>query len=69
MRPVKRAHFKPRKSLIMKRIKTKDIDPTKLITKAKYAKEMGLSQTAISKQIARGELVIVVANGAELIHK
>ena len=52
----------------MKSIKTKDIDHKKLITKAKYAKRLGLSQTAIKKKIDKGELVIVVADGAELIH-
>lgn len=53
----------------MKRIKTKDIDASKLITKAKYAEKMGISQTAVQKQIEAGKLVIVKANGAELIHE
>lgn len=52
----------------MKTIKTKDIDPKKLITKAKYAKRLGISQTAIKKKIDKGELSVVVAEGAELIH-
>ena len=53
----------------MKRVKTKDINPDKLITKAKYAEKMGISQTAVQKQIERGELTIIRANGAELIHE
>jgi len=53
----------------MKRIKTKDIDTTKLITKAKYAEKMGISQPAVQKQIETGKLTIIRANGAELIHE
>ena len=53
----------------MKKIKTKDIDPKKLITKANYAKKIGISQTAVQKQIEAGKLVIVKADGAELIHE
>ena len=52
----------------MKKLRTKDIDPKKLITKAKYAKMVGLTQPAIQKKIEKGELSVVVANGAELIH-
>ena len=52
----------------MKRIKTKDIDPAKLITKAEYARSKGITQPAVQKQIERGELVIIKAKGAELIH-
>lgn len=52
----------------MKVIKTKDIDPKKLITKARYAKKIGMSQTAVQKKIDKGELSIVIAEGAELIH-
>ena len=53
----------------MKKIKTKDIKSEKLITKAEYAKKIGVSQTAVSKMIARGELTVVIAKGAELIHE
>ena len=52
----------------MKKIRTKDIDPKKLITKSQYAKEIGVSPTAVQNRIDRGELTIVVAKGAELIH-
>lgn len=53
----------------MKRVKTKDLDPQKMITKAKYAKKIGVSQTAVQKQIDAGKLVVVKVNGAELIHE
>lgn len=53
----------------MKRIKTTDIVPGKLITKARYAAKMGISQTTVQNRIAAGELTIVVADGAELIHE
>lgn len=52
----------------MKRIKTKDINPEKLITKSEYAREMGISPAAVQKQIETGKLVIVKAKGIELIH-
>lgn len=51
-----------------KKIKTKDIDPKKLITKAKYAEKIGKSQTTVQNMISSGELTIIVADGAELIH-
>lgn len=53
----------------MKRIKKKDIDPDKLITKSRYAEKMGITPAAVQKQIETGKLVIVKANGAELIHE
>lgn len=53
----------------MKRIKTKDIDTTKLITKSKYAEKMGITPAAVQKQIDTGKVVIIKANGAELIHE
>ena len=52
----------------MKNIKKKDIDPEKLITKAEYARMIGKSQTTVQTMIRRGELTIVIAKGAELIH-
>jgi hypothetical protein len=52
----------------MKRIKTKDIDPKLLITKSEYARQQKISPTAVQNRIDRGELTIVVARGAELIH-
>jgi hypothetical protein len=53
----------------MKKIKTKDIDTKKLITKAKYAEKNGISQTAVQKQIDTGKLTVIIATGAELIHE
>jgi hypothetical protein len=52
----------------MKKIRNKDIDPNKLITKSQYARDFGLSPTAVQNKINRGELTIVVAKGGELIH-
>jgi hypothetical protein len=52
----------------MKRIKTKDIDPKKLITKSQYARDYQISPTAVQNRIDRGELTIVQAKGGELIH-
>lgn len=53
----------------MRKIKTKNIDPSKLITKAKYAEKIKSNSTAVQRMIERGELTIVVAKGAELIHE
>jgi len=52
----------------MKRIKTKDIDSSKLISKAQYAKDNKTNPVNVQRQIDRGELTVVVAKGAELIH-
>ncbi len=52
-----------------KKIKTTNIDPNKLITKAAYAKKMGVSQPAVSKWVESGKVTVVVAIGAELIHE
>lgn len=52
----------------MKRIKTKDIDPKLLITKAEYARMKGISPTAVQKQIDSGRLIIVKLKGIEMIH-
>jgi DNA-binding XRE family transcriptional regulator len=52
----------------MRKIKTKDIDPKKLITKSEYARQIGVSPTSVQNMIERGELTIVIAKGAELIH-
>lgn len=53
----------------MKRIKTKDIEHSKLITKAEYARKIGISQAGVQKQIDTGKLVVVQVRGAELIHE
>jgi hypothetical protein len=52
----------------MKKIKTKDIDPKKLITKSEYAKQFKTNPTRVQRMIDRGELTIIVAKGTELIH-
>lgn len=51
-----------------KRIKTKNIDPEKLITKSQYAKDYKTTPTTVQNMINRGDLTIVVAKGGELIH-
>ena len=53
---------------IMKKIKTKDIDPKKLITKSEYARQHKTNPTTVQNMIERGDLTIIVAQGAELIH-
>jgi len=52
----------------MKKIKTKDIDPMKLITKSEYAKMIKSNPVQVQRMINKGELTVVVAKGAELIH-
>ena len=52
----------------MRKIKTKNINPEKLVTKSQYAKDNNISPTAVQNRINRGELTIVVAKGAELVH-
>jgi hypothetical protein len=52
----------------MKKIKRKDIDPEKLITKSAYAKMIKSNPVQVQRMIDKGELTIVVAKGAELIH-
>ena len=52
----------------MKRIKKVNIDPSKLITKSQYARDYGISPTAVQNKIDRGEIAVVVAKGGELIH-
>ena len=53
----------------MKRIKTIDIDPSKLVTKAEFAREKQCSQTEINRRIEAGiYTVIVTKDGKELIH-
>lgn len=53
----------------MKRIKTTDIDPQRLITKASLAREKGCSQTEINRQIEAGKYTVVVTSDKkELVH-
>jgi hypothetical protein len=52
----------------MRKIKTKNIDPNKLITKSEYAKQIKSNPTQVQRMIDKGELTIILAKGAELIH-
>jgi hypothetical protein len=52
-----------------KKIKQTDIDPAKLITKSRLAKKLGTTPTTINDMIKRGELVVVQADGVELVHQ
>ena len=53
----------------MRKIKTRDIDPTKLITKAALARREKCSQTDIDRQINAGKWVIIITSDQkELIH-
>lgn len=52
----------------MRKIKRKDIDTDKLITKSEYAKKIGVTPAAVQKQIDTGRVTIIVAKGTELIH-
>jgi hypothetical protein len=61
--------IKSKKNIPMKKIKTKDINPERLITKSRYAEKMGITPAAVQKQIETGKLTIIKANGAELIHE
>jgi hypothetical protein len=51
------------------RIKTSDIDPNRLITKAEFARRQNVSQTEINRQIEAGKWVIVrTVDNKELIY-
>jgi len=52
----------------MKKIKTKDIEPSKTFTKSEYARKIKTNPVQVQRMIERGELTIVVINGAELVH-
>ena len=52
----------------MKKIKQGEINPKNLITKAAYARKIGVSQPAVSKMVEKGYLTIVDVEGAELIY-
>lgn len=53
----------------MKRIKTQDIDPDKLITKAALARRESCSQTEINRKIEAGKyMVVVTSDKKELVH-
>lgn len=51
-----------------KRIKTKDLEAKKMYTKSEYAKKIKSTPTTVQRMINRGELILVVVNGAELVY-
>lgn len=53
----------------MKKIKTSNIDPSKLMTKAEFARREMVSQTEINRRIEAGLYTIIVTKDEkELIH-
>ena len=53
----------------MRKIKVKDIDPNKLITKAELARRQKVSQTEIDRQIKSGQWVIIItSDNKEIVH-
>jgi hypothetical protein len=52
----------------MKRIRIKNIDHSKLITKSQYAKNNKLSPMKVHRMVENGELTIVNVEGGEIIH-
>lgn len=52
----------------MKKIKTKNIDPSKTFTKSEYARKIKTNPVQVQRMIDKGELTIIVINGAELVH-
>ena len=67
-----RAFFKQKKvkqfNKQMKRKKLGFIDTRKLITKAAYARKIGVTPPAVDKMVNKGYLIIVPVEGAELIY-
>ena len=53
----------------MKRKKTGLIDSTKLITKAEYARNIGVTPPAVDKMANKGYIIVVPIQGGELIYK
>lgn len=53
-----------------KNIKLEGIDPSKIFSKAEFARMEGISQTEVNRRIAEGiYTVIVIGDGKELIYK
>lgn len=52
----------------MKKIKTKNINPDKIYTKSEYARKIKSNPVQVQRMIDKGELSVIVVNGAELIH-
>lgn len=53
----------------MKQVKRGVIDPKKLITKAAYARKIGVTPPAVDKMVNKGYVTIVQVLGAELIYQ
>lgn len=51
-----------------KKIKTKNIDQSKLITKSEYAKKIKSNPVKVGRMIDRGELTVVPIIGGTIIH-
>lgn len=51
-----------------KKIKTKDINPEKTFTKSEYARKIKQNPMYVQRLVDKGQLTVVVINGAELIH-
>ena len=52
----------------MKRVKTKDLDPKKMMTKAEYARKEKITPAAVEKRVKTGAVAIVMIEGGEVIH-
>jgi hypothetical protein len=54
--------------LNMKRVKTKDLDPKKMMTKAEYARKNKITPAAVEKRVKAGTVSVVLIDGGEVIH-
>lgn len=52
----------------MRKIKLKNINPDKVYTKSEYARKIKSNPVQVQRMIDKGELSVIVVNGAELIH-
>lgn len=52
----------------MKKIKTKNIDQSKLITKSEYAKKIKSNPVQVGRMIEQGKLTVVPIIGGTIIH-
>lgn len=53
----------------MKQIKRGEVNPENLITKAEYARKIGVTPPAVDKMVNNGYVTIVVVQGTELIYQ
>ncbi len=51
-----------------KRIKTKGLDPDKMMTKSYYARQEGISSTTVNWRINQGKIAVVIIKGLEVVH-